>query len=369
MPHAFEHHEVYRRAGRYAGWPANYGMWAWGDEIVVVFAEGKFAASFEGHKRDPAAPVRTLQARSRDGGASWEVGPIPCRIPGNRSLSADEHQVPELRITDPSAGAHPPRPLGAPVDLASPDLALLCARTGLEAGAVSWFYLSCDRARSWEGPYAFPSLGVPGLAARTDWVPLGSSHALFLFTAAKTDGREGRVLCAETTDGALTFRLKSWVGPEPEGYAIMPSTVRTGDGALLSAIRCKAGAGSSRGGWIDLWRSDDLGSGWRFLATVVPSTGAWSSPPALLRLRDGRLLLVYGRRERPTAICARGSEDDGRHWSRERPVREGGGDEDIGYPRVVERSDGRAVTAYYWNDAPERERSIEATVFDPGGEA
>ena len=35
-----EHIEIYREKGRYAGWPANYGIWSWGDEIVVGFTLG-----------------------------------------------------------------------------------------------------------------------------------------------------------------------------------------------------------------------------------------------------------------------------------------------------------------------------------------
>ena len=34
-----EHVIVYRETGKFAGWPANYGMWAWGDEIVVGFTQ------------------------------------------------------------------------------------------------------------------------------------------------------------------------------------------------------------------------------------------------------------------------------------------------------------------------------------------
>ena len=32
-----EHVTVYRKPGRYGGWPANYGMWSWDDEIVLMF--------------------------------------------------------------------------------------------------------------------------------------------------------------------------------------------------------------------------------------------------------------------------------------------------------------------------------------------
>ena len=30
-----QHVNIYRKKDRYAGWPANYGMWSWGDEIVL----------------------------------------------------------------------------------------------------------------------------------------------------------------------------------------------------------------------------------------------------------------------------------------------------------------------------------------------
>lgn len=362
------HHQVYRERGRFAGWPANYGMWAWGDEIVVIFTEAAFLPDIEGHKRDKAQPARTFQARSLDGGQSWSAGPIPCRIPGNRSLSADEHQIPALQIGDPSAGAHPPVPLSQELDFTAPGLAILCARTGLHAGAASWFYVSEDRAATWRGPFTFPDFGQPGIAARTDWVALGPRHALFLLSAAKTNGREGRVLCAETTDGGLSFHLKSWVGPEPEGYAIMPSTVRLSGDSLLTAVRYHGGKDSARPwGWIDLYRSDDLGGAWRFTGTVVQRTGAGGNPPAMIRLRDRRIVLVTGNRDRPSSMRALLSADDGATWSDETVLRSGGGDSDMGYPRVVERADGKLVTAYYWNEAPDAERSIEATVFEPEG--
>ena len=34
------HVTVYREAGDYAGWPANYGIWSWGNEIVTGFTLG-----------------------------------------------------------------------------------------------------------------------------------------------------------------------------------------------------------------------------------------------------------------------------------------------------------------------------------------
>ena len=34
---AMEHVEVFREAGRFGGWPANYGMYSFGDEIVLLY--------------------------------------------------------------------------------------------------------------------------------------------------------------------------------------------------------------------------------------------------------------------------------------------------------------------------------------------
>ncbi len=34
------HVMVYHRPGQFAGWPANHGIWCWGDEILVGFSAG-----------------------------------------------------------------------------------------------------------------------------------------------------------------------------------------------------------------------------------------------------------------------------------------------------------------------------------------
>gem|GEM_PF-4111678 len=39
---------------------------------------------------------------------------------------------------------------------------------------------------------------------------------------------------------------------------------------------------------------------------------------------------------------------------------------DLGYPRTVQRPDGKIVTMYYFNDASSKERYIAATIWRPG---
>ncbi len=92
---------VYRESGRFAGWPANYGIWSWGDEIVVGFTVGYVNPEGGFHARDKSRPFMPMQARSMDGGETWRVVEMPGRTPGNRGLSADEHVLYDLSVARP----------------------------------------------------------------------------------------------------------------------------------------------------------------------------------------------------------------------------------------------------------------------------
>jgi len=360
-----QHVTIYHRAGEYAGWPANYGIWSWDDEIVVGFTLGRHDPAGGFHARSREAPFVAMQARSRDGGQTWDVGPTPCRAPANRGLSADEHVAPGLRVGEALGGLEglPACPGGT--DFTHPDFALMCARSGLTAGARSWFYLSKDRCGHWEGPYGLPLFDQPGIAARTDYLVEGPRSCLLFLTAAKSDGKEGRVFCARTTDGGRSFEFVAWIGPEPEGFAIMPASVRLPDGRLLAALRCRGTDAGVTHDWIDLYVSSDRGTSWECIGTPVSATGRGGNPPTLTLLQDGRLLLVYGYRDAPFGIRARVSKDQGQTWEPEILLRTDGGCHDLGYPRTVQRPDGTVVTAYYYNDAPDTERYLAATLWRP----
>ena len=93
-----QHNTIYHEPGRFAGWPANYGIWSWKNEIVVGFTLGHMDPAGGFHARDKSRPFVPMQARSLDGGVSWSVEPTPCQTPGGRGLSADEHMRPELHV-------------------------------------------------------------------------------------------------------------------------------------------------------------------------------------------------------------------------------------------------------------------------------
>ncbi len=67
------HGIVYQEPGRFGGWPANHGMWSWGDEILVGFESAEYRASEQGHSISPEKPVEVRFARSLDGGETWTM--------------------------------------------------------------------------------------------------------------------------------------------------------------------------------------------------------------------------------------------------------------------------------------------------------
>jgi len=75
--------------------------------------------------------------------------------------------------------------------------------------------------------------------------------------------------------------------------------------------------------------------------------------------------LIYGYRDKGPGIRYVVSEDDGKSWGKEIIIRDDAGNHDVGYPKAIERPDGKVVVVYYHNDAAEGERYIAATIWKP----
>ena len=347
-----EHVEIWRQPGHYGGWPANHGIWIWRNEILVGFSDGRLKQGDpDRHPIDRAQPERHLLARSGNGGMHWAIevhdGLIPPPEPGHIA------DVP----TEP--GGRMPMPLDAPLDFTAPGFALTLRMASHHDGP-SWFFASVNRGRAWRGPYTLPSFGTPGLAARTDYVVLDARHLVAFVTAAKPNRREGRPMAIETRDGGMTWTMLGWIGPETDGFRIMPATIRLADGRFYSVIRTRTGNAHS----LDAFVSSDGCRTWTPAGTPVADTGR-GNPGALVQLADGRLALVYGYRAQPYGIRAVLSEDHGRTWMPAVTLRDDAADWDLGYPRAVQRPDGVVVTAYYYNDTRSPERYIAATLWTP----
>lgn len=340
---------VYREAGRYGGWPANHGIWSWGNEILVGFEAGYFHYSAETHSIDRERPEEHLLARSMDGGETWTIEKHPdLRAPNGMKMAGTPTEPGGKDAVDCPGG----------IDFTAPGF-ILTARMGDISAGPSHFYYSTDRGHNWNGPYKLGDFGQPGVAARTDYL-VNAKHDLTMFlTVAKSNRKEGRVMVVRTQDGGKSWKVVSFIGPEPIGsdYAIMPSSVRLSPSTVITAIRHTH--------WIELWRSDDNLATWHMVNKPAPDTGR-GNPPSMIRLKDGRVAITYGYRAEPYGMRARLSNDDGNTWGDEIVLRSDAGAWDIGYPRTVQRSDGKVVTVYYYNEHADQERFIAATIWDPG---
>ena len=329
---------VYGEPGRYGGWPANGGVWSWGNEILVGFTAAWYKPTKTGHAVDRDKPSEKWQARSLDGGRTWSIEKPACFCRDAKTLKCT--------------------PLAEPLDFSHPDFALVFHFVSMHVGP-SYFYASTDRGRTWRGPYSFAVEGIDKISTRTDYQVLGKHECLMFGSAAKANNKEGRPFCARTTDGGLHWKLVSLIGPDPKGFAIMPSTLRLAQGGLLTAIR----HGGDDPSVIDVYRSDDGGQHWTGLGDATPDIGG--NPPSLVRLQDGRICLTYGYRRKPCGARARITADEGRTWGPEIILCDDGPTGDLGYPRSIVRPDGKVVTIYYFNGPKDEDRTIQATIWKP----
>lgn len=346
-----QHGVLARAPGRYGGWPANHGIWAWGNEILVGFSWGHMTGggAERGHPIDRQRPEEHMLARSLDGGATWTLdkpsGLTPPPVPGNIAGVPTEK------------GGKEAVELTTPIDFTAPGFALTARMGDIHVGP-SWFFYTTDKGKSWNGPFKLPDFGHKGIAARTDYLVDGRRELTMFLTAAKSNGREGRVICVRTEDGGRTWSQIGMVGPEPDAndFAIMPSSLRLSPTSILTLVRHRR--------WIESYRSDDNGASWAHVIRAVPDTGR-GNPPSLVKLGDGRLVVTFGYRAEPYGIRARISSDQGKTWGDDIILRSDAVDWDLGYTRSVQRPDGKMVTVYYYNDATSPERYIGSTIWTP----
>ena len=351
---AVKHVTVYYEPGMFGGWPANHGVWAWGNEILVGFSKGYYKDLGDRHHIDREKPEFHMLARSLDGGETWAVedpGAKGYLIPGGEFLHGVER---------PDVTALPMKECEGGINFMHPDFAMTVRTNSVDSG-ISRFFYSYDRGHTWEGPFRLPDFGTPGIAARTDYIVNGENDCMLFLTAAKEDGEEGRLLCVRTVDGGKSWQLVSLIGPEPKGFEIMPASVRLSDTDILVTGRNREGDRR----WISAYLSKDNGKTWEKLDDPVEDCGI-GNPPAMIMLKDGRICLIYGFRGEPYSIRARLSSDGGQTWSGDYVLRDDGSSQDIGYPRVVQRPDGKVVAFYYFTDPKTGpERYIGATIWDP----
>ncbi len=350
--------------GRFHGWPANNGVWQWGEEILVGFTQGDFVVK-PGH--NIAGREDSLLARSRDGGRTWTMF-------DPQGFLDNEHQ--KYRGEGKTRLTHP-------LNFTRPDFAMRVFAEGYHGNEdpEGGFFYSLDRGQNWLGPHPLhgltehPDLRGHALSPRTDYIVQGPQSCLIFISTLKPPHNLKRIACVQTTDGGQSFEFISWVTPAFEkSSAIMSQTVQLADDEFVCAFR-KINRGSDEPDTIDAYRSSDGCRTWEFLSTVkvMPTH---SNPPALVKLQDGRLCCAYGDRH-VAEIRARYSSDGGETWGPEFIIRddfqalpddpdsETGLNADIGYVRMVQRPDGKLVAMYYWATAEHPQQHVAVSIWQP----
>ena len=330
---------IYHESQHYAGWPANAGMWHWGNEVLVAFHVGRFLRKRVGHQIDYQKNIRTVLARSLDGGKHW-------RIETDSNIHARSMAAP---VPLPPEG----------LDFSHPNFALKVGHASVDI-SNSTYLVTYDRGRTWQGPYLLPE-GDDQMTARTDYLIEGKSSCI-LFLSRKTRGipcrsHPDRAYAVRTDDGGKTWTFLGYMA-DKRARSALTNTVRMTDGSLISAMvrrydvregqRIKSPEHGNH--WIEIRRSSDGGAHWRTLSTVdLPYNlrSKTSSPTCLGHLPDGRLVMHYAFRGSSPRLIARISSDGGKQWGEEIVLDHTPVSDDIGYPLLAMLPFGTVLVVYH----------------------
>jgi hypothetical protein len=338
---------AYKEQNKFCGWPANEGIWSWGDEILAGFEIATFIKSDKTHSIDRNSEKHIYFVRSKDGGRTWNV-------------EKSKDIQPPAYLEDPNmyrTGDNKISKLSEKIDFQNPDFAMKLRANN--------FYYSYDRGHSWKGPFILPDFGQKLIMARTDYVVLNKDECIIFITGSQTDGNYGKSFAAKTIDGGLNWEFVGWMTidfPPAEykkfSFSIMPSTIKLNDKKIITALRQRY----EKNFWLDIYESEDFGKTWKFLSKASDNI---NNPPSLIKLKDGRLCLTYCKRTEPYGLCARISKDDGKTWSRQIVLRDDALSWDIGYVRSTLRPDGKVVCLYYYHTKENPQQHIAATIWEP----
>ena len=355
-----EHSRICGDDTTYCGHPHQDGIYNFGnDEIAVLHkhAPCDYASLYNVGHGVVHSRAKVVLQRSFDGGESWQEG---------LSVVWDETASLESRMAFIES-----RGERLDIDLSQPDSTIYFGRTRRhveesEVDMQTFAIRSADRGRTWEQHPSIvsPPLGSPMTGMNKNGYPLvRMSDGLWLgvfYPAPSADP-----CLYGSGDNGLTWDYLSSIPGDRSGYGVTtyPCLIVAPNGMLqvytvniqgrLNALQVAESLdGYSWSGQRPIVR---LGAS-PWLSRPIPEQSRSQMPdrvfyrsPWPLLLRDGRIVVLFGRRKAPNGVGLIVSEDSGATWSDEVIIRDDAPSSDVGYPVATELDDGRIFTAYYYN--------------------
>lgn len=346
-----DHAVVYRREDEFCSWPYTMGFWETADgdflqsflSLTVVYDDPNNINHDNLAAR--ATDRRMVTVRSKDRGRTWN-GDNP--IINMLDRGNDGGAVERLEQI-------------APVNYL--DKNVLISNFGQNFGkpdARTYIQISKDSGETWSPKSFLPLDGLSSLTGLNSYLVRPDGRCLLFMFESAEDGWNRRPLVYGSLDGGTEFRFMSFITPQHDPKAeasgdwktshafgghrwFYPRAIMLPNGRILCTLRCQRDPRGTM--WTEVYKSDDGGRTWAFLSRL----NDWGAPGSMVRMSDGRLVVVYGYRLPKFGIRAVVSEDEGATWGSEIIVRDDGGSWDVGYPNAYEVEPGRIGAIYYFN--------------------
>ncbi len=335
---------ICKQPGRYIGWPS-----------VCRRKNGELLAVFSGDRDEHVCPWGKVQmVRSTDQGATWSVPVSICNTPlDDRDAGIIETRQGTLVVAWFTSLAFEGSLKG--------DLSKNPVRQQWKLHAEKltpeqrqqwlgfWTVRSEDGGKTWDKP------------ARTDGStphgPIELADGRLLYVGRKNPHTNTVLPVEESRDDGRSWQVIATIQAGP-GDNINefhePHVVECADGRLVAQYRYHFVVPGKPGydnlqSYLRQTVSTDGGKTW----TVAEKTPLLGYPPHLIRLRNGWLVCVYGKRYAPFGEYACVSRDNGQTWDVANEIMlTGAPNGDLGYPASTELEDGSILTVYYQLDKP-----------------
>jgi len=349
---------IAKQPGRYIGWPT-----------ICRRRDGELLIVFSGDRDEHVCPWGKVQlVRSTDEGKTWTDPVSICNTPlDDRDAGIIETQKGTLVVnwfTSLAFESYGKRL----ADRGNPRAQqwLYHAEKLTKATRAEWLGYwtrrSEDGGKTWLDPVRH--------AATTPHGPAELKDGRLLMVGRRSNKGRIELVVEQSTDDARSWQALAIIKQDPKDdpkQYYEPHLVEAADGTLIAMFRFHYHPGGKggrdlKGCYLRQAESHDGGKTWT-TAHPIPLLGY---PPHLIRLRDDRLLCVWGRRTPPYGEYACLSNDNGKTWDVDNQIRLASAmNGDLGYPASTELPDGRILTVYYQVDKAGESTSLIGTMWKP----